>query len=95
MERLQAADVPAGMVQSASEVLADEQMVAREYFAYLDHPEAGRRAYDGPGFRLSETPHELRAAAPMLGEHTHEIATELLHLSDDEIATLVAEQVLF
>ena len=95
MERLQAADVPAGMVQSASEVLADDQMVAREYFAYLDHPEAGRRAYDGPGFRLSETPHELRAAAPMLGEHTHEIATELLQLSDDEIATLVADQVLF
>jgi crotonobetainyl-CoA:carnitine CoA-transferase CaiB-like acyl-CoA transferase len=31
----------------------------------------------------------------MLGEHTHEIATELLHLSDDEIATLVADQVLF
>ncbi len=95
MERLQAADVPAGLVQSASEVLADEHMADRGYFAYLDHAEAGRRAYDGPGFRLSKTPHDLRGPAPLLGEHTFEICTDLLELSEDEIADLVAEQVLF
>ena len=95
MERLQAADVPAGLVQSASEVLADEHMRAREYFAYPDHAEAGRRAYDGPGFRLSKTPHEVRGPAPMLGEHTYEVCTDILGLSPDEIADLVAEQVLY
>ena len=95
MERLQAADVPAGLVQSASEVLADEHMVERGYFAYLDHAEAGRRAYDGPGFRLSQTPHELRRAAPLLGEHTYEVCTDVLGLSPDKIADLVADQVLY
>ncbi len=94
MERLQAAEVPAGLVQSASEVLADEHLTERGYFAYLDHQEAGRRAYDGPGFRLSKTPHELRSAAPLLGEHTYEVCTDVLGLSSDEIANLVAEQVL-
>ncbi len=94
MDRLQAAGVPAGLVQSASEVLADEHLVERGYFAYLDHPEAGRRAYDGPGWRLSRTPIEVRGAAPMLGEHTSEVCMEILGLDADEIADLVQEQVL-
>ncbi|MEE8337110.1 MAG: CoA transferase [Dehalococcoidia bacterium] len=95
MQRLQAVDVPAGIVQTASEVLADEHINARGYFAYPDHAEAGVRAYDGAGFRLSKTPHELRGPAPLLGEHTFEVCKQILQLNDDEIADLVAEQVLF
>ncbi len=92
---LQAAGVPAGLVLNATEVLADEQMVEREYFRYLDHSEAGRRAYDGSGFKMSLTPCEPQRAAPLLGEHTFEIASEILGLSSDEIGGLMAEQVLY
>jgi benzylsuccinate CoA-transferase BbsF subunit len=95
LARLQTSGVPAGLVLNATEVLADEQLTARGYFVYLDHAEAGRRAYDGSGFRLSRTPVELRRAAPLLGEHTWEIATDILGLSPDEIGTLIAEQVLY
>ncbi len=91
---LQAAGIPAGLVQRASEVLADPQLSQREYYAYPEHPEEGPRAYDGPPVRLSATPMELRRAAPLLGEHTIEIATTVLGLSADETATLIAEQVL-
>ncbi len=94
LNRLQSAGVPAGLVLNASEVLADEHLRRRGYFAYLDHVEAGRRAYDGPGFRLSETPVDLRSAAPLLGEHTWEVATEILGLDADEVSRLIAEQVL-
>lgn len=92
---LQPAGVPVGMVLKASELLRDPHLEARSYYAYLDHPEAGRRAYDGPGFRLSETPHEVRAAAPVLGEHTFEVATEVLGLSPDEVGRLIAEEILY
>jgi len=92
---LRAAGVPAGMVLKASELLNDDHLEARSYYAYLDHAEAGRRAYDGPGFRLSETPHEVRAAAPLLGEHTFEVATEILGLEPDEVGRLIAEEVLY
>jgi benzylsuccinate CoA-transferase BbsF subunit len=47
MARLQAAGVPAGLAQRASEVLADPHLMARDYFVYLDHAEAGRRAFSG------------------------------------------------
>jgi len=92
---LQAAGVPAGLVLRASEALADPHLEARGYYVYLDHPEAGVRAYDGAPFTLSATPVELRRAAPLLGEHTLEIATTVLGLSDDEAAALIAEQVLY
>lgn len=92
--RLQAAGVPAGLALNATEILHEEHLQARVYYAYPEHAEAGIRAYDGPGFRLSATPVELRGPAPLLGEHTTEIATQILGLSSDEVATLVAEGVL-
>lgn len=91
---LQAAGIPAGLVLRASEVLADPHLKGRAYYAYLDHSEAGVRAYDGPPVRLSATPVEIRRAAPLIGEHTMEIATGILRLSADEAAALIAEQVL-
>lgn len=92
---LRTAGVPAGLVLNATEVLADEHLQARGYFRYLEHVEAGVRAYDGSGFKLSETPNEPTRAAPLLGEHNWEVASEILKLTEDEVADLIAEQVLF
>ena len=69
-------------------------MSDRDYYVYLEHPEAGLTAYDGSGFRLTKTPAQYRTPSPCLGEHTQEIATDILGLSDEEIADLLVEQVL-
>jgi benzylsuccinate CoA-transferase BbsF subunit len=95
MSTLQAAGVPAGVVQNARDCLNDPHLQERGYYVYLEHPEAGRTAYDGSGFRLSKTPARFERPAPCLGEHNHQVATEILGLSDDEIADLVVEQVLY
>jgi benzylsuccinate CoA-transferase BbsF subunit len=96
METLQAAGVPAGVVQSARDVLEnDPHLRARGYYVYQDHAEAGRTAYDGPGFRLSKTPGRLQSPAPMLGEHTAQVCTDVLGTDDEEMAQLVMESVLF
>jgi benzylsuccinate CoA-transferase BbsF subunit len=94
VHRLQRADIPAGIVQDAREVIEDAQLAEHGYFVPLEHAEAGLRLYDGPGWRMSESPVSLRRAAPMLGEHTFEVAQDLLGLSPDEIANLVADGVL-
>ena len=71
MHSLQAAGVPAAVVQSARELLDhDEHIKERGYYVYLDHAETGRAAYDGPPFVMSKTPGKLRWPAPLLGEHT-------------------------
>ncbi|MFB3094213.1 MAG: CoA transferase, partial [Dehalococcoidia bacterium] len=89
MKELQRRGVAAGVVQSAREMLADEHLKERGYYVYLDHPEAGRTAYDGPPFKLSKTPGKLRSPAPLLGEHTEQVCKEILGLSDEEIADLM------
>ena len=93
MNDLQSRGIPAGVVQSAREILdEDEHVRDRGYYAYLDHPETGRAAYDGPPFRLSKTPGELRWPGPLLGEHTEYVCKEILRLTDEQIADLMVEE---
>jgi crotonobetainyl-CoA:carnitine CoA-transferase CaiB-like acyl-CoA transferase len=93
--RLQARGVPAGVVQNAQDLLdKDEHVRARGYYEYLDHPETGRSAYDGPAARLSKTPGHHAGPAPLMGEHTFEVLDRICGLSSDEIADLVAQEVL-
>ena len=96
MNRLQAEGVPAGVVHTAEDVLDhDVHLRARGYYVYLDHPETGRSAYDGPPFRMSKTEAGPNRPAPLLGEHTMYVARDIIGLSEDEIGDLVASQVLF
>jgi benzylsuccinate CoA-transferase BbsF subunit len=96
MVLLQSKGVPAGVVENARDMLDDdEQLKAREYYVYLDHPEAGHTAYDGPPFRLSKTPGVLRTPAPLLGEHNEFVCKEILGMSDEEIAEALIEQALY
>ena len=95
MADLQARGVPAGVVQNAQDILdKDPHVRERAYYQYLDHPETGRSAYDGPCARLSATPGVHRAAAPLFGQHTDEVCRHILELSDDEVAALLVEGVL-
>jgi crotonobetainyl-CoA:carnitine CoA-transferase CaiB-like acyl-CoA transferase len=95
MTLLQAAGLAAGVVQNARDCMNDEHLQARDYYAFLEHAEAGRTAYDGSGFRLSKTPARFETAAPCLGEHNFQVATEILGVSPEEFAELVGEQVLY
>ena len=51
----------------------------------LTEPEAGDVVTENVPMRMSLTPGKVRGVAPLMGEHTHEIARNLLGLSDDEI----------
>ncbi len=91
MERMQAAGVGAGVVQSGKDLIEDPQLKHRGHFWYLDHPEMGVCAYDGPPFKLSDTPAELRMPAPCLGEHTEYVCTQILGMADEEFIDLLSE----
>jgi len=94
VEALQAAGVPAGVVQKASDLFDDPQLAHRQHFRPLDHAEMGTVAYNGPAHELSETPAVLRWAAPLLGEHTEYVLKELLGYSDAEVEALAAQDLL-
>ena len=74
--RLQAADVPVAPVLAPDDVADHEQMRATGVMQEAEHPNAGRyRRPRPPTFAMGE-PREL-TPAPMHGQHSREILTEL------------------
>lgn len=84
----QANGIPFAPVYTTKEVVENEHLRERGYFVEVDHPEAGSFAYPGPPYLLSETPVEIRSAAPRLGEHNDEIYRGRLRLDRDELSRL-------
>ena len=89
MRDLQEAGVPAGVVQTPEDLRNDPQLDHRGHFWTLDHPTMGRRAYDGPSFRLSETPANLRKAAPLLGEDNEYVWKDIVGIDEDDYVELL------
>ena len=89
MASLQAAGVAAGILFNSEDFHHDPQLAHRGHFRVLDHPEIGPHSYDGPSFRLSKTPAELRMPAPCLGEHNEYVCCQLLGMSDEAFTALV------
>ena len=90
MRELQAAGVPAGLVQRSSDLLADPQYAHRGFYRYLEHGEMGRIPYAGHQYRIAGYDNGPRGPAPMLGEHSFEVLTELLGLSEEELSEAFA-----
>jgi benzylsuccinate CoA-transferase BbsF subunit len=91
MNPMQTSGVAAGVVSDARDLAEDPQLAHYNFFEERDHPVIGRIPfYHGPCFRLSETPYEI-GRATMIGEHNEYVYTDLLGLSDEEWAQLMAE----
>jgi crotonobetainyl-CoA:carnitine CoA-transferase CaiB-like acyl-CoA transferase len=104
METLQGIGVCAAVVQDVEDQFKrDRQYAATGFLVNLTEPEAGDVVTENVPLRMSETPGRVRGVAPLMGEHTHEIARNLTHeiarnllgLSDAEIAKLDEEKVLY
>ncbi len=92
---LQARGVPAACVLTSAEVLRDEQLRSRGFWRALLHPVLGEITAPAAPFVTDGERTGPERAAPLLGEHTRELASSLLALDDDEIDVLVAEKVLW
>ncbi|OZI77293.1 CaiB/BaiF CoA transferase family protein [Bordetella genomosp. 12] len=88
LAELEAAGVPAGPINTLDQVYEDPQVQARGMKRELPHALAGTAPIAASPLKLSETPIEYRRPAPMLGEHTRQILSERLGLSDEEIQAL-------
>jgi len=89
--KLEALEVPCGPINDVSQVVEDAQVLAREMIVEVLHPKVGKVKVPGVPIKLSDTPGEVRAPAPLLGEHTEEVLSSLLGLSREEISALREE----
>jgi formyl-CoA transferase len=93
IEKLRAAGVPCGPINSVAEALTDPHTLARDMVRTVKHPTAGDLKMVGIPFRFSGTPAKIRRAPPLLGQHTEEVLGAELGLSAERIAQLRAEKV--
>jgi len=92
MALMQAAGVPAGVLESGEDLDHDPQLNHRGHYRELDHPEMGRCRFRGQSILLTRFPRAIKRS-PCLGEHTDYVMTRLLDLSDEEFAKLMSEGV--
>jgi crotonobetainyl-CoA:carnitine CoA-transferase CaiB-like acyl-CoA transferase len=91
LERLTAHGVPCAPVLTRSRMIADPQVQANEIVVETEHETAGRLRQARAAARFSATPTAIRHGAPILGEHTRAVLSELGYTADD-IALLTAEK---
>jgi crotonobetainyl-CoA:carnitine CoA-transferase CaiB-like acyl-CoA transferase len=77
LHRLDREGVPCAPVLERHEVFEHEQVKVNGTVAEYDHPVAGRIRQPRPAARFDRTTVELTRAAPVLGQHSREILTEL------------------
>jgi crotonobetainyl-CoA:carnitine CoA-transferase CaiB-like acyl-CoA transferase len=93
-ETLQRCGVAAFPVYGLDEQAADPHFRARGLMARPEHPRIGPVPVFAHPIKLSDTPGEVRATAPLLGEHNGKVFGELLGLSAEEIERLSATGVI-
>jgi crotonobetainyl-CoA:carnitine CoA-transferase CaiB-like acyl-CoA transferase len=77
LELFDANNIPCGPINDYSQVFEDPQVIARELVVDLEHPTLGSIRALGSPIKLSATPPDVRRRAPLLGEHTEEVLSQV------------------
>jgi len=88
IDKLEAAGVPCGPINSLDEVFDNEQVQARGLRVDLPHPSAGTVKLVGSPVKMSATPPKAASHPPLLGEHTGAVLRDVLNLSADQVDSL-------
>ncbi|HSE92083.1 MAG TPA: CoA transferase [Methylomirabilota bacterium] len=94
LERLEAAGVPAGRINTVAEVCESEHLKARGMIVRLPHPTAGEVTVMGVPLRLHGTPGAVVSPPPRLGEHTDAVLKRVLGMKPSRLRRLRAAAVL-
>jgi benzylsuccinate CoA-transferase BbsF subunit len=86
--KLQAAGVAAFPSMSNKDLAEDPHLLERGFLVDPQHPEIGKRLHAGIPWRMSETPCDVRSAAPVRGADTEEVLKSILGYTRDKVETL-------
>jgi len=92
-EELSKRGVTAAPVMGILDMPNHPQLGVRGFPVEVTHPEAGKDRQAGVPWRLTGTPAAVNRPAATLGEHSSQVLAELLDVSEQEFAELVAEGV--
>ena len=93
-KRLMDAQVAVAPVNRMDQVFNDPQVVHSQQVVTVHHPTIGDLPLVGPAVGYSLTPAQVTAPPPRLGEHTHEVLSTLLEISEEDLERLATEGVI-
>jgi crotonobetainyl-CoA:carnitine CoA-transferase CaiB-like acyl-CoA transferase len=93
--RLQTVGVAAFPSMNSKDLVEDEHLNIRGFFARLPHPQVGTQTHTGIPWILANAPNGVRSPAPLLGQHTEEVLRDVLRYTDEDITRLKEQQVLY
>ena len=85
---LQNRGVPSGIAHTCEGLHNDLQLTYRNHFVNVEHAEIGMSRYESQAIRLAGTPGEISRSAPLIGEHSQQVLTDILGMNDDEVLRL-------
>ncbi|MFT5711567.1 MAG: CoA:oxalate CoA-transferase [Halioglobus sp.] len=88
LEKFNAKRIPCAKVNRFDEALADEQVLSRNMVIDLKHPSGASTKGPGNPIKLSRTSEESFSPAPLLGQHTDAVLSELLGYGEEDIKRL-------
>ena len=91
-ETLNQFGVPNGRINTLTMICKDPQIAARDMIVKVEHPVAGTYQMAGSPLKFSSLTEAHYEPAPTLGQHTREILSERLTMTDTEIEALLKEQ---
>lgn len=91
-ETLNQFGVPNGRINTLTLICKDPQIAARDMIVKVEHPVAGTYQMAGSPLKFSSLTEAHYEPAPTLGQHTREILSERLNMTDTEIEALLKEQ---
>ena len=88
-DQLQAVGVPCHRISNSNDLMADPQLIAREHFIQVPHPELGPVFVENSRMVFSETPAAVTRPGPTFGQDNDFVLRELLGLDDEAITALL------
>lgn len=88
------AGLPYSPINTMKDICEDPHISYRKMLVDIDQPGIGTMKIAGSPIHLSETPGEVYAHAPLLGEHSEEVLREILRYSREEIERLKEEGII-
>lgn len=87
-------NLPHSPINDVKEICKDPHITYRKMLVEVDQPRVGKMRIVGSPIRLSETPGEVYAPAPLLGEHSEQVLKDILGYTKAEIELLKRENVI-
>lgn len=86
--------IPYSPINNLEQICEDPHIAHRKMLVEVDQSRVGRMTVTASPLKMSETPGEVYAPAPLLGQHSEEVLREVLGYSPETIRALKEQQII-